>query len=64
MEGNTLATSLQSLVTAITSAFSTSDLLSIVTVAITAVAGYVVLWFGIRFIIRKLRSGIFRGKLG
>lgn len=64
MEGNTLATSLQSLVTAITSAFTTSDLLSIVTVAITAVAGYVVLWFGIKFIIRKVRAGIFRGRLG
>lgn len=64
MGENTLATSLQSLVTAITSAFTTSDLLSIVTVAITAVAGYVVLWFGIKFIIRKVRSGIFRGRLG
>lgn len=64
MGESTLATNLQSIVTALTGAFTTADLISIVTVTLTAVAGYVILWFGVRYIIRKVSKGILRGKIG
>lgn len=59
----TLETDLQSVVTAITGAFTTADLMTVVSAVIGAVAGYVVLWFGVRKIIKGVRSGIFGGKL-
>lgn len=63
-ETSTLSTQLQSVVTSLTSAFTTSDLLTIVTTCIAAVAGYVVLWFGIRYVIKRVRNGVFKGKMG
>lgn len=64
MGESTLATNLQSIITSLTSAFTTSDLLTIVTACIAAVAGYVVLWFGIRYVIKRVRNGVFKGKMG
>lgn len=61
---STLATSLDSVVTSLTSAFSTSDLITIVTTCITAVAAYVILWFGVRYIIKRVKNGILKGKIG
>lgn len=58
----TLSSDLESVTTAITTAFTTSDLISIVTTGVGAVAGYVVLWFGVRYIAKLVKSGIFKGK--
>lgn len=63
MGESTLATNLNSVVTAIQNAFTTSDLMSVVTITIGAVAAYVVLWFGVRFVTRKVTRGIFGGRL-
>lgn len=52
-----------SLITTITGAIPTSDILSIVGIALTAGAGYVLIWFGIRFIKKQISKGIFRGRL-
>ena len=60
---NPLATAIDSIITSLTTAFTTSDLITIVTKMIGAVAIYVVLWFGIRYVIRCVRSAVFRGKL-
>lgn len=59
----TIAEDLSGVVTGITGAFTTADLLAIVGVVIGAVAGYVVLWFGVRKLISAAKAGIFRGKL-
>lgn len=61
---SSLSTALQSVITSLTGAFSTSDLITVVTACIGAVAGYVVLWFGIRYIIKRVRNGVFKGKIG
>lgn len=63
MEGNALSTAVDNIITALTTAFTTSDLITIVTKMIGAVAIYVVLWFSIRYVIRAVRSAVFRGKL-
>lgn len=63
MGENTLSTAIQSVITALTTAFTTSDLITIVTACIGAVAAYVVLWFGIRYVIKRVRKGVFGGRL-
>lgn len=63
MDSNPLATAVDNIITALTTAFTTSDLITIVTKMIGAVAIYVVLWFSIRYVIRAVRSAVFRGKL-
>lgn len=50
------------LISTITTAIPTSDILSIVGLALTAGAGYVLIWFGIRFIKKQVSKGIFRGR--
>ncbi len=63
MGENTLSTAVQQVITSLTTAFTTSDLITIVTACVGAVAGYVVLWFGIRYVITRVRKGVFGGKL-
>lgn len=63
METSVLETAITNIITALTTAFTTSDLIMIVTKMVGAVAIYVVLWFGIRYVIRAVRSAVFRGRL-
>lgn len=59
----TLSENLTSVIDAIKGAFTTADLMTVVTATIGAVAAYVVLWFGVRFVTRKVTRGIFGGRL-
>lgn len=59
----TLSENLTSVINAIKDAFTTADLMTVVTLTIGAVAAYVVLWFGVRFVTRKVTRGIFGGRL-
>lgn len=63
MGESVLETAITNIITALTTAFTTGDLIMIVTKMVGAVAIYVVLWFGIRYVIRAVRSAVFRGKL-
>lgn len=62
-EATALSTNLNSVVTSVTSSFTTTDLISVVTICIGAVSGYVILWFGVRKVLGAVKSGVFRGKL-
>lgn len=58
-----ITSAVEDIIDSLTTAFTTSDLVTIVTKMVAAVAIYCVLWFSIRYIIRCVRSAVFRGRL-
>lgn len=63
MDGFNLATELGKVVTALTTAFTTTDLMTVVTVTIGGVAIYLILWFGVRYVAKRVVKAIFGGRL-
>lgn len=51
------------IVEAVTGAISPLDIIKIIAMTITAGMGFVLAWFGIRKVIKALKSAIFRGSL-
>lgn len=62
-DDHTAGLSYAPIVEAVTGAISPLDIIKIIAMTITAGMGFVLAWFGIRKVLKALKSAIFRGSL-
>ena len=67
MDATTVPVDMKEIISTVTGSFtdfSTTNLLTLIVAGVGVGAGLVLVWFGSRFLIRKLMAALKKGKLG